>query len=309
MPHPLMNSAVSFGLVTIPVSVWPATESHSIAFRQIHTADGGRIRNRKICEQCGEQLSQDQIGRGYEAPDGSLVEITDADLDGLPLESVRAIEVIGFNAYESIDAVSIGRAYYLAAHGDIAAKPYSLIVKALQRTSKAAVVRYSLRDRERLGLLRVKDNVLVLHQLLAADEIRDSAALAPPEESLPEHEIQSALALAEALSSDDIGDVGDLTDHYTEALEKIIAAKADGRQLSPAESGDEGQRAPIVDLMAALSESVEKAREARGEPAAVHEMPTRNRAAKKTTSAAKRSSAKKTAGKKKAGGHIPHKSA
>jgi non-homologous end joining protein Ku len=157
--------------------------------------------------------------------DGSLVEITDADPDALPLESVRAIEVLGFNPSESINPTRIGKAYYLAAHGPVAAKPYSLIVKALERNAKAAIARYSLRDRERLGLLRVKDGVLVLHQLLAADEVRSPCAVAPQEESLPDDELQSALDLTDALTTDDLSG---LSDHYTEALEEVITAKLEG---------------------------------------------------------------------------------
>jgi DNA end-binding protein Ku len=290
MPHTLMNTAISFGLVTIPVSIMPATESHSIAFRQIHTADGGRIRNRKICEECGKSLDQSQIGRGYELPDGSLVEITDQDLDALPLESVRAIEVAGFLPWATIPLERIGRSYYLQAHGDIAAKPYTLIRRALQRNDKVAIARYSLRDRERYGLLRVRGDALVLHQLLAADEIRDPAALAPRETGVPDDELQGALELTEALTTDDLSNISDLTDHYTDALEKIITAKLEGKQPPPAEEEEQAPRAPVVDLMAALNASVDKARQARGETddATVHEIP-----AKKTTAAAKKTTAKR----------------
>ncbi|MEU4496929.1 Ku protein, partial [Streptomyces sp. NPDC023998] len=248
--------------------------------------NGGRIRNRKVCETCGKTLDLSQIGRGYETADGSLIEITDADLDALPLESVRAIEVQGFNPYERVDLLRVGKAYYLAPNGDIAAKPYALIVQALQRTSKVAIAKFALRDRERLGLLRVKAGVLVLHQLLAADEIRSPGAVAPPETTVPEDELQGALDLAEALTTDDLSD---LTDHYKEAVESVITAKIEDKQLDSGEAP--ALREPVVvDLMAALNESVEKAREARGgtgEHATVHDMPAAKRTAKKETAAKK----------------------
>jgi DNA end-binding protein Ku len=294
MPHALANSAISFGLVTIPVSISPATESHNIPFRQIHTADGGRIRNRKICETCGQTLDQSQIDRGYETPDGSLVEITDADLDALPLESVRAIEVQGFNPYEHVDLLRVGKAYYLTPNGDIAAKPYALIVQALQRTSKVAIAKFALRDRERLGLLRVKAGVLVLHQLLAADEIRSTDTVAPPETTVPEDELQRAIDLTEVLTTDDLSN---LTDHYEEAVKRVIAAKIEDKQLVSAEAPAPRERA-VVDLMAALNESVERAREARGETgehATVHDMPATKRTTKKRT-AAKKSAQRKRKG-------------
>ncbi|MYZ36886.1 Ku protein, partial [Streptomyces sp. MnatMP-M17] len=160
----LAHSAVSFGLVTIPVAITPATQSHSVAFRQVHTADMGRVRNRRVCDVCGQTPGLEQIGRGYELPDGALVEVTDAELDALPLDSVRAIEVVGFNPVGSVDPLSLGRAYYLTAHGDIAVKPYALLVRALRRTEKIAVARFALRDRERLGLLRGQGTALVLHR-------------------------------------------------------------------------------------------------------------------------------------------------
>ncbi|MGW1496154.1 Ku protein [Streptomyces sp. NPDC002402] len=205
-------------------------------------------------------------------------------------------------------SISCGSAkpYYLAPHGDIAAKPYVLIVQALQRTSKVAIAKFALRDRERYGLLRVKDGVLVLHQLLASDEIRSPAALAPPETDVPADELQRALDLAEALTTENLGD---LTDHYKEALEEVITAKIEDRQLqAPA------PREPVlVDLMAALNESVAAARQSRGESdehATVHEIPRSNRTAKKTTPAATKkvaAVARKTPGRKTADKKTPAK--
>lgn len=251
---------------------------------------------------CGQQLRQDEIGRGWERGDGSLIEITDEDLDSLPLEHVRAIEVIGFNPAESVNPISLGRSYYLAAKGAIAARPYTLILKALQRTDKVAVARYSLRDRTPLGLLRVKDDVLVLQQLLAPDEVRPPDMVAPPETAVDDEEVQGALELAKTFDMDDLSA---FTDEYTEALNEIIAAKIEGREASPARRA-EPPHAPVEDLMAALNESVAKARASRGEQdATVHDMPApaaaaKKRTAKKTTAAgtAKKTAAKKAAAKK-----------
>ncbi|WP_331752352.1 Ku protein [Streptomyces sp. NBC_00829] len=298
----LLSTAVQFGLVSIPVAVVSATESHSVSFRQIHLEDGGRVRNRKICQECGQQLRQDEIGRGWELPDGSLMEVTDEDLDSLPLEHVRAIEVIGFNQAESVNPISLGHSYYLAAKGAIAAKPYTLITKALQRTDKIAVVRYSLRDRTRLGLLRVKDDVLLLQQLLAPDEVRSPTLVGAPEADVEDDEVQGALQLAEAFDADDLSG---FRDTYTDALTEIINAKIEGRE-APAVPEQEGPGAPVVDLMAALNESVAKARATRGDTgqdATVHTMtaPKKRAAKKSTTATVKKAAAKKTAAKKSSG--------
>ncbi|MCX4821505.1 hypothetical protein OG883_16700 [Streptomyces sp. NBC_01142] len=156
--------------------------------------------------------------------------------------------------------------------------------RTLEHNAKTAIARYSLRDRERRGFLRVKDGVLVLHQLLAADEVRSPAAVAPQEESVPDDELQSALDLTATLTTDDLSG---LTDHYTEALEEVISAKLEGKRPAPAVE-EQAPRAPVVDLMAALNESVKAARASRGETgehATVHEMP-KKRSATKTTARA-----------------------
>jgi DNA end-binding protein Ku len=157
-----------------------------------------------------------------------------------------------------------------------------------------AIAKFALRDRERLGLLRVKAGVLVLHQLLAADEIRSTDTVAPPETTVPEDELQRAIDLTEALTTDALSN---LTDHYEEAVKRVIAAKIEDKQLVSAEAPAPRETA-VVDLMAALNESVERARDARGETgehATVHDMP----ATKRTTK--KRTAAKKTAQRKRKG--------
>ncbi|MFE5621080.1 Ku protein [Streptomyces virginiae] len=163
--RPVWSGAISFGLVTIPIKMVPATESHDISFRQIHTADGGRIRYRKVCELDGQVLRQDEIVRGYETATGTLIPVTDEDLDNLPLPTAKAIEIVSFVPAASIDPIQIGASYYLAATETVAAKPYELLRQALERSSKVAVAKFAMRDRERLGLLRVKGDVIMLHAL------------------------------------------------------------------------------------------------------------------------------------------------
>ncbi|MFE5297779.1 Ku protein [Streptomyces sp. NPDC056632] len=300
MPRPMWNGAISFGLVTVPVTLEPATESHDVHFRQVHLEDGGRIRYQKRCDIDGEILTEDQIGKAYEVTKDHLIPITDEDLAGMPLPTARAVEVVAFIDADTVDPVSYGAGdYYARPKGDVSVKPYTLLRQALTRTAKVAVVKYALRGRERLGLLRPVGEALSIQGLHWGDEIRSPAELAPPETDVSEKEIEGALALMETMSVEHLDDLGStLTDHYTEALIEVIAAKAEHRAPAPV-AGEETEAAPVVDLMAALKASVAKAKESRGEtgggPATVHEIPKKS-AAKKTTT--KKSPAKKAATKK-----------
>ncbi|MFD4392608.1 Ku protein [Streptomyces sp. NPDC058495] len=302
MPRPLWSGAVTFGLVSLPVTLEAAVESHDVRFRQIHAEDGGRIRNRKICEVDGQELSEDEIGRAYEVSKDHLIPVTDADLDQMPLPTARAVDIVAFVDADSIKPEQYGAGdYYLRAKGDVALKPYVLLRRALDRTDKVAVAKYALRGRERLGILRPHGDALLIQGLHWGDEIRSPAGLAPPPVDLTEEEIERALTLLESMTVERLADLGDtLTDHYTQALHEVIEAKAEDREPRAIE----GKGAPagqVVDLMAALEASVAEARERRGEPpeggggeATVHEMPK----PKKKAAAAKKTAAKKTTAKK-----------
>ncbi|MGY4394786.1 DNA end-binding protein Ku [Streptomyces sp. TE12347] len=293
--RPIWSGAISFGLVTIPIKVVPATESHDISFRQIHTTDGGRVRYRKVCELDGQQLRQDEIVRGYETATGTLIPVSDEDLDNLPLPTAKAIEIVSFVPAASIDPIQIGASYYLAATEKVAAKPYELLRQALERSSKVAVAKFAMRDRERLGLLRVKDDVIVLHALRWPDEIRSSAQIVVPDVTVTDDEVDAAVRLAETLTGIDIGE---LRDEYRDALEEVLAAKTGtGAMPAPMEEAPSAS-AEVVDLMAMLEKSVQDAKATRGEPATVHPLPSKKKTAAKKTDSPAAAAAKTTAGKK-----------
>lgn len=174
----------------------------------------------------------------------------------------------------------------------MAAKPYKLLVQALSRSSKVAVAKYAWSGRERLGLLRVKDDVIALHSMRWPDEIRDPAELLPEPVELTEDEIDGALALMDSMTREDLEEP-EFEDTYTDALAKVIEAKREDKPL-PAVSEPEAP-GQVLDLMAALQESVAKARASRGEDADVHEMPKKKAARKQP---AKKAAAKKNTGKK-----------
>ncbi|MER5464567.1 Ku protein [Streptomyces sp. NPDC002668] len=303
----IWNGAISFGLVSIAIKLVNATENHSISFRQIHTADGGRIRYRKVCELEEKEVTAAEIGKAYEAADGTLIPITDEDLAALPLPTAKTIEIVAFVPASSIDPLQMDAAYYLSANGVPAAKPYTLLREALKRSEKVAVAKFALRGRERLGVLRVVDDVIAMHGLLWPDEIRSTEDVAPEAEvTVREVELDLADALMDTLGEVDLDS---LHDDYRAAVEAMIAAKAEGGVV-PEEVPAEPGGGKVIDLMAALENSVRVAKEARGEEgrevAEVTPIKGRKRAAAAPkpggADARKSTAAKKAAPKKTASG-------
>ncbi|MEU3955727.1 Ku protein [Streptomyces achromogenes] len=294
----IWNGAISFGLVSIPIKLVNATESHAISFRQIHTEDNGRIRYRKVCELEDREVSQAEIGKAYEDADGTMIPISDEDLSHLPIPTARTIEIVAFVPGDRIDPLQMGAAYYLAAGGAQAAKPYTLLREALKRSNKVAIAKYALRGRERLGMLRVVGDAIAMHGLLWPDEVRAPEGVAPDEHvTIRDKELDLADALMDTLGEVDLED---LHDEYREALEEVIAAKASGE--TPPESPAPAAGGKVLDLMAALENSVRAARESRGAPeeeAEVRQL-RRDASAPKETGAKKSTSTKKTPAAKKA---------
>ncbi|MGW5664124.1 non-homologous end joining protein Ku [Streptomyces sp. NPDC003758] len=300
MPRSIWSGAISFGLVTIPVNVVPATEDHSVRFHQYHLEDMGRVRVRKYCELEDREVPSEEIGKGYELSRERVVPVLDEELRELPLPTAKAIEIAAFVPAGSIDPLRIGEGYYLQASGTVAGKPYALLRKALERTSKVAVAKFAWHGRERLGLLRVRDEAIVLHAMRWPDEIRDPGELAPQQVRLSDDEITEAEHLIDRMTREDLQGP-DFVDHYTEALEQVIEARREG-QAPPEMPEPEAGPGKVLDLMTALQASVAQAKASRGEEteAEVHELPEKKadvgRAAKKEP--AEKTAAKKTAGKK-----------
>ncbi|MFD8121055.1 non-homologous end joining protein Ku [Streptomyces albidoflavus] len=258
----IWNGAISFGLVSIPVKLANATVSHAVSFRQIHTEDGGRIRYRKVCELEEKEVPSSEIGKGFEDADGSIIPITEEDLASLPLPTTRTIDIVAFVESERIDPLQMGNAYYLMVNGAPAAKPYALLREALRRSERVAIAKFALRGRERLGMLRVVDEVIAMHTLHWPDEIRS------PEEAAPETDVtvrDAELDLADALM-DTLGDVDldSLHDDYREAVEEMVTAKVEGREPEPEKEPKQGE-GTVIDLMSALESSVREAKRSRGE--------------------------------------------
>ncbi|MGB8945356.1 MAG: Ku protein [Streptomyces sp.] len=289
----IWNGAISFGLVSIPIKLMNATENHSVSFRQIHTEDGGRVRYRKVCELEEREVPSAEIGKGYEDADGSIIPITDEDLATLPLPTAKTIEIVAFVPADGVDPMQMDTAYYLSANGVPAAKPYTLLREALKRSEKVAIARYALRGRERLGMLRVVDDVIAMHGLLWPDEIRAPEGVAPDARvKVRDAELDLADALMDTLGE---VDVSTLHDDYRAAVEELITAKASGTApTEPAAEGDSGE-GKVIDLMAALEKSVRAAKKKDRGDASVAEVTPLAGGGQRKRAAAKKT-AKKTTG-------------
>lgn len=256
------KGAISFGLVTIPVKLYRATEQREISFHQVRASDGSRIRYQRVAVADGQEVAYADIAKGYELPSGETVVLTDEDLADLPLASSRAIEVESFVPLEQVDPIYFDKTYYVEPDGTGARKPYALLRQALAGSGRVALVKVALRQREQLATLRTREGLFVLETMLWPDEVRepDFGFLDEPVE-IRKQELAMAGSLIDSLSADFHPE--EHTDSYREALEALVQAKIDGHQVKrPAGQGkDTGE---VVDLMAALRASVQEAQRSRG---------------------------------------------
>ncbi|MCV2487943.1 Ku protein [Geodermatophilus sp. YIM 151500] len=253
----IWRGAVSFGLVSIGVKLYSATEDHDIRFHQVHATDGGRVRYRRVCSIDGEEVEYSDIAKGYELPDGQVIVLTDEDFDELPLNSRREIEVLEFVDQEQIDPIHFEKTYYLEPDGP-ATRPYVLLREALENTGQVAITKIAIRQRESLAALRVREGVLVLHTMRWPDEIRrPDFAFLDEDVEVRKQELQMAEALISSMSGD--FDPSQFSDDYRDAMAALLDAKQSGGEVQQLpEVADAG--AAVVDLMSALRRSVERAR-------------------------------------------------
>ena len=298
----IWKGAVSFGLVSVPVKLYSATESHDVSFRQVHAKDGGRIKYQRVCSIDGEEVEYADIAKGYETEDGEMVILTDDDMAELPSTSSREIAVEKFVPSEQIDPMLLEKSYYLEPEKS-GAKPYGLLRQALIDADRMAVVTVALRQRTTVAVLRVKDDVIVLQTMMWPDEVR-TPDFSVEVGDVKDAEVKMAHMLVETLTGD--FDPSEFEDDYAEAVETLVKTKIEGGELkrTPTSTKSSGE---VVDLLAALQKSVAAAKEARGEDSGDTgkdtgaKEPAKKTAAKKTATKkapAKKSTTKKTAAKK-----------
>jgi DNA end-binding protein Ku len=262
----LWNGSLSFGLVTIPVKLYSATEDHDVAFHQVHAADGGRIRYQRVCEVCGEVVKYQDIAKAYSDDDGQAVILTDEDFAALPADRSREISVAEFVPAEQINPLLYDKAYYLEPPA-AAAKAYVLLRRTLESTDRVAVVRFALRQRTTLAVLRVHGDLLAVQTLRWPDEIREMDV---PEQvadaTVSDRELAMATTLVDTYATD--FDPSEFTDEYQVQLRELIDAKlAGGESYEPEAPAAEGEDAEVLDLLAALERSVARRQGADGDGA------------------------------------------
>lgn len=251
---------MSFGLVSVPIKLYSATSNHDVRFHQVHSADGGRIKYKRVCAVDGEEVEYADIVKGYETEDGELITLTDEDLDSLPAAAGHEIDVIEFVPADQIDPMLFEKSYYLEPEAK-AAKPYALLRDALVQTDRMAVVRFALRQRESIAVLRVRGKAIVLQTMLWPDEVRepDFDILDADIELRPQEQTMAA-SLVESLGAD--FDPSQFQDDYRDAVEAMIERKrttGETRQ-APAPEKDGDASDSMTDLLSALQASVDAAR-------------------------------------------------
>lgn len=261
----IWSGAITFGLVNVPVKVYSATEDHDISLHQVHDKDGGRIRYQRRCEICGKIIDYEHIDKAYDDGERTVV-LTSDDLKSLPSERSREIDVVEFVPSDQIDPIMLDKSYFLEP-ASASPKAYALLRKTLEETDRTAIVHFALRQKSRLGALRVRGDVLMLQSLLWDDEVREAAFPALDEKvRISAKELEMSEALVKSFESDFEPDK--FSDDYQIQLRELIDAKLDkGDALDTEETfgestknDEEDEGGEVLDLMEALRRSVDRSR-------------------------------------------------
>lgn len=258
MPRAIWSGVISFGLVTIPVKLYTATESKSLSFHQLHEKCKTRIKEQRYCPTCDRQVDYDEIVKGFEYSKGNYVVVTKEDLEELPLPSKNIINISAFVKAEEIDPLYFNGSYYLEPE-KLAQKPCALFMHAMEEKGMVAIGTLALRNKERLCSLRVLGGNLIVEMLLYPDEIRVDMDKKLPAAKLSKQEMAMASSLIDMMTQEFKPE--DYEDHYREALEALIAAKVEGHETI--EQPEESKPTQVVDLMEALRASIENAKSSR----------------------------------------------
>jgi DNA end-binding protein Ku len=260
----IWKGSISFGLVSIGVKLYSATEEKDVSFHQVRRSDGSRIRYKRVAESDGEEVAYGDIAKGYELPSGQTVVLTDEDFADLPLPTAKVVDVLQFVPVEQIDPIYFAKSYYLEPE-PTAIKPYVLLRDALDGSGQAGLVKVAIRNREQLATLRVRDGVIVLETMIWPDEVRQpDFAFLDQDIDIRAPERSMAESLVASMAGDFEPDA--YSDDYRSALQEVIEAKIEGRELIEPEP-EQPTADNVVDLMSALRASVEAAKQARGEQA------------------------------------------
>ena len=251
--RPIWSGTISFGLVSVPVRMYSATESKELKFHFLDRRDLKPIGYDKVRKDTGRSVPPEEIVRGFEIEKGKYIPIEDEDLDRLDIELTHSIDILDFVSLDEIDPIYYRKAYYLLPQ-DGAEKPYRLLVRALEETGKVGIAKVVIRNKQHLAALRAHDGLLVLETMYYADEIREPEKV-DGKAKLQKTEVEMAKSLVENLSDSFKPERYD--DDYRKELLSLIRAKAKGKELPEPQEEEGGE---VVDLMEALRESVERSK-------------------------------------------------
>ena len=263
MARAIWSGSIGFGMVSIPVRLFGATESKDISFHLLHATDGTRLKQLRWCPTDEAEVPWNETVRGYEYAKDQYVTLTEQDFDRLPLPSKHVIDLSAFVEEKEIDPVFYERSYYLEP-GERAEKPYALLLRALERKHLTAIATITLRKKEQLCALRPREGAIMLETLYYPDEVREAPEVDVGGTKVTDRELDMAFALIELLRKP--FDPSEYHDHYREALAELIDAKLEGKEVVKAPPVKETR---VIDLADALRRSVEAARKgAKAKPAA-----------------------------------------
>ena len=261
--RPLWKGAITFGLISIPVRLYSAVQEKSLKFHLMHSDDGGRIKYERVCSKCGKKVSWDDLVKGYEYSKDHYVTFSDEELEGLDVDSIRAIDVVAFVPLEDIDPIYFNKTYYVAPEA-AGLKAYKLLADALEAEGQVGVAKVALREKEHLATVRLKDDVFVLETMHWPDEIRQAEFEELDKKvKVQDSEVKMARQLIQQLSSE--FNPEEFTDEYRGKLEQLVQAKVEGQEVTIAAEPEE-EPTKVVDLMEALKASVEEAKSRKGAP-------------------------------------------
>jgi DNA end-binding protein Ku len=292
----IWKGSIAFGLVNVPVKLYSATEDHDVDLHQVHDKDGGRIRYQRRCDVCGRIIHFDHIDKAYDEGDRTVV-LTDEDLSSLPEERSREIEVVEFVPSDQVDPVMFDRSYFLEPDSK-SPKAYVLLRRTLDETDRTAIVHFALRQKTRLGALRVRGDVLILQSLLWDDEVREAHFPALEETvRISAKELQMSSSLVDSFASDFSPEK--FSDDYQDQLRTLIDAKLKQGETLDTDATfrdeSEAQGGEVLDLMDALRRSIAKNKKPSSAPAKKSKSTQAQSTAKPARKSTKKAPAKRKA--------------
>lgn len=271
MARSIWRGAISFGLVSIPIRLYAATESKDVSFHLLHKKCHSRIKQQRYCPYDETVIEWGDVERGYEYAKDQYVVLDEEDFEKVPIATTKTIDINAFVGLDEVDPQYYERSYYVEPE-DVGKKPYALLMRTLQETQRVAVAKVALRQKEQLCLLRPKEGVMVMQTMFYPDELRSEEELAIPgvDVAVDARELQMARSLVDMLTAE--FDPTQYQDQYREALLSVIESKVTGSAIAQAPPA----QGKVVDLMEALRASVEAVKKDRvtAKPAsAVEEVP------------------------------------